>query len=728
MNNIQQVLDPSCKLIISESAISSAQAKYPLDSRQLFYYLTHISEHYEVLPIARDFVEQALTLSTEQSKVVIVKNFDIEVLQVKCEQLQRIDLTLTEPDDVKTLLEQFAPVMLTTPSWLQNISQTATSDDPIIVDLFAVYLRLVQSHSGDMFCDHNYKALLLSYDCDLPGVSTWAFAQQLDINNVMFEFGTLQLALGQLTRLYFPEIIGFTLACCQAIENADALVSLQLSSGQQSFGKLLTVQQQLAATQTPIIKQIIQRYLGVFAQQEPALWHRIQRGHWLYRHHLHLCLETLQKQLQTPDNPQQVLIKLLQRIAPKAAGHHGKIELNGKNLDAWFSQEPFASEKFLSSLLNSSYVDKDNPEQSQLLKLFDFSGPMFGVFNNRDKQTIKDWIAYSVGDNAAADIPTPQAKYEVLSVPKIAALPASVPINFTRLSNREFFYYLINADLYPEVYASARARVQSILTKTRWLSRMPFKQYQHQRFDDYVQNHYQTEMAAYKPFQAPPKLSRSTYEWGIEQLAPTILTDGCWLQGAGQLQYFSHYKIGEYLFSIYSDEVGAGDRQRNHPYIYQQLLQSLDIDLPLTHSQEFVRHSGFVASAFDIPVYLMAIGHFPSQFLPELLGVNLAIELSGLGRLYLSLADELDYWGIDPAIVNIHTSIDNVATGHTALATDAIQLYLDGILASQGIEVMNKHWRRIYTGYCSLRIASTRFKYSMVYKYLQKRLRYRLEK
>ena len=91
MNNIQQVLDPSCKLIISESAISSAQAKYPLDSRQLFYYLTHISEHYEVLPIARDFVEQALTLSTEQSKVVIVKNFDIEVLQVKCEQLQRID-------------------------------------------------------------------------------------------------------------------------------------------------------------------------------------------------------------------------------------------------------------------------------------------------------------------------------------------------------------------------------------------------------------------------------------------------------------------------------------------------------------------------------------------------------------------------------------------------------------------------------------------------------------
>lgn len=294
-------------------------------------------------------------------------------------------------------------------------------------------------------------------------------------------------------------------------------------------------------------------------------------------------------------------------------------------------------------------------------------------------------------------------------------------INFARLSNRQLYFYLVNADLYPEVFVTARDRVQRLLAKTRWLTRLPFKHYQHPLFDELVDNHYQQEMGAYNPFKAPPKLSRKTYVWGIEQLAPTVLTDGCWLQGASQLQFYSNRKVGAYLFSTYSDEVGAGKRDQSHPYIYRQLLQSLDIALPPTHSQEFVEHLGFIDSAFDLPNYLLAIGRFPGQFLPEILGLNLAIELSGLGKLYMTLADELDYWGIDPAIVNIHISIDNAVTGHTALATRAIQLYLDGILASQGTKGMNKHWRRIYTGYCSLRWASARFKYSLVLKYLQKR-------
>jgi hypothetical protein len=146
----------------------------------------------------------------------------------------------------------------------------------------------------------------------------------------------------------------------------------------------------------------------------------------------------------------------------------------------------------------------------------------------------------------------------------------------------------------------------------------------------------------------------------------------------------------------------------------------LDIILPPTHSREFVEHPGFIAGAFDLPVYLMSIGHFPGEFLPEMLGVNLAIELSGLGRVYMTLADELKYWGIDSSIVNIHISIDNAATGHTVLAKNAIQLHLDGVLANHGVKVMNKHWRRIYIGYCSLRWASMRFKYSLGLKYLQK--------
>jgi hypothetical protein len=98
----------------------------------------------------------------------------------------------------------------------------------------------------------------------------------------------------------------------------------------------------------------------------------------------------------------------------------------------------------------------------------------------------------------------------------------------------------------------------------------------------------------------------------------------------------------------------------------------------------------------------------------------MAIELSGLGRVYLRLAEELKFWGINPAIVNVHISIDNVASGHAALAKKAIRLYLDEILAACGEAEMQKQWRRIYTGYRSLQIAGSRFKVALVINYLLK--------
>jgi hypothetical protein len=153
------------------------------------------------------------------------------------------------------------------------------------------------------------------------------------------------------------------------------------------------------------------------------------------------------------------------------------------------------------------------------------------------------------------------------------------------------------------------------------------------------------------------------------------------------------------------------------------LLDSLHIDLPPIHDRAFCEHPGFIDSAFDIPVYLMAISKFPARFLPELLGLNMAIELSGLGRVYLRLAQELRYWGIDPKIVNVHLSIDNLASGHAALAKNAIQHYLDQIAASQGEDAKDAHWRRIYHGYCSLATAGRIFKMALVVFYLYKQFK-----
>lgn len=294
---------------------------------------------------------------------------------------------------------------------------------------------------------------------------------------------------------------------------------------------------------------------------------------------------------------------------------------------------------------------------------------------------------------------------------------------YDKLSTRELYYYLINADLFPDVLATAQNKAGKWLKLSTLFNPLPFKHYSHQQFDAYIENIYQTEAGAYQPLQGKPKISKAAYIWGIEQIAPMILIDGVWLQNSLSLHNASS-EISEILFSIYCDEIGNGQLQKNHCYIFQLLLDSLSISVPPVHSAEFIKHPEFIDSAFDLPVYMLALSCFSTKFLPELLGLNMAIELSGLGKDYMRLVEEWDYWGIDSTIADIHISIDNYATGHTLLAKKAIQLYMDDILNHTGdAKILDRHWRRIYTGYASLRFVGGRFKLGLPVYYLINKLR-----
>ena len=296
-------------------------------------------------------------------------------------------------------------------------------------------------------------------------------------------------------------------------------------------------------------------------------------------------------------------------------------------------------------------------------------------------------------------------------------------INYAELSRRELYYYLINVDLFPDVLKVASHNVKQWLALSGLFNPLPFKQYSHQQFDAFIDTLYQTEVERYQPLQGTPKISKAAYIWGIEQIAPMILIDGCWLQQSLMLKNVNA-DICDILFSIYCDEVGNGQLQKNHCTIFQQLLDTLSISVPPVHSAEFSKHSRFIDSAFDLPVYMLALSAHSAKFLPELLGLNMAIELSGLGKDYKRLVDEWNYWGIDSTIADIHISIDNYATGHTLLAKKAIQLYMDDILkCTADVDILNEQWRRIYTGYASLRFVGGRFKRSLPIYYLMAKLK-----
>jgi hypothetical protein len=719
----------------SFTAHLASSANRPADSRDLFYRLMHISEHYSVLA----FAFRLLTCHFQDIKQHYQSQFSKKYSGSNLSTL--LSNPVNKPDyviadaSIHACLKQFAPIILTVPAWLPQIAQTATNQAPIAIDLMAIYTKLTEGKRGIAEQRDIFYAHLLSAGQRIQPLHTQAFTQDNDIDDACFDFGAIQLLLGQFPRVFFPEILGFTCAFVASPSIATFFVKADGCSILDDAYPF-SMSDLNKAGLVDHLDAVIKQYLDEFDHLTDDLWQRIQCGFWLYQYHLGISAQRINGSFHTLFSPRQSVEKLLAELIPRAIGHHGNIRLGGKTIDEWFKATPFKSENFLATLLHSPYVDRTKPENSKLLKLFDFNGPMFGVLDDQGKATIKEWLLTELNPGL---MPTKKHKPAVQKLGlrsinedptqklKLFEFSNDIPtlstnkVNFAALSNRDLYYYLVNYDLFPDSLDAGKLKVNRLLAFAKTFNRLPFSTYTHGAFDAYIEKTYRGEVAAFKPLTKQPKLSKAAFIWGIEQFAPTILTDGSWLQGAYQLDFSTHHGIGEVLQKIYRDELGNGSIQQNHPHIYQQLLQSVGLNLPPVYSKEFTLHKGFIDTAFDIPIFFMALSKFSNAYLPELLGLNMAIELSGLGNVYLRLSQELKYWHINPAIVDVHTSIDNLATGHSALAKQAIKAYLDEVASSYGSYVMNAHWRRIYTGYCSLQTASKLFKYSLIVDYLFKK-------
>ncbi|MGH4020734.1 MAG: iron-containing redox enzyme family protein [Pseudonocardiaceae bacterium] len=412
--------------------------------------------------------------------------------------------------------------------------------------------------------------------------------------------------------------------------------------------------------------------------------------------------------LKAARDPGYEFAELLRMRAREGAVYHQDYTLgDGWPLAHWLQEARTEPAPLMAALATSRLVKPGRPDRSPLVNsLVGEGGRMFRVFTSEDLAVIRRWIAALPEDgHGAGEVPSPPAAPAYVpaldTAPETGIPPADV---------REAYHQLVNRTDTRALRHWARAYVYGWLARTRhdvegaefplprcwtpeglrpWLGDM------HDRHNEGFEH------------DTAPTPSRDALIDSTVQLAPLTLIDGSWIAGFSDYEHASS-EIGHSLFETYWDELGNGEERLNHPLIYREMLAEMAADPPPTASREFARWQRFRDVSFELPVYWLAIGRFPQTFMPEVLGLNLAMELSGVGGTYRRAHIALKAHGFSARFVDIHNTIDNVASGHSAWAADAVDTYLAGVLASQGSEALDTAWERVRIGYRSLNPSSAR--------------------
>jgi hypothetical protein len=602
---------------------------------------------------------------------------------------------------------QLAPFTAIDGCWLQHASSALNSHDEAASLLLRSYLRrtLVDgTPPGPAFIGALRRARL---EVSLP--ASQAFAANADVDSAMYELPVFALALSQFPTLLLPEILGFNLAC--ALRGHEPLLGALDAEGLDA--------RLLRALADPARHAALQEEAFAAIAAAGASWPRVVRGLRI-AHALFDRRDEALRRLSNADafSPAARMADLLRRKAPVAAGYHGRVEIAAHTLEQAFGGAASDPHALLAVLANSRYVVPGHPELSPLVTSASSPrGTMAGVFDAQEIATVSEWIR-SLGD-AHAVAPQAQARVDAVAPPAqaaaeaVARAAALVPVltadaekQYARLSVRELYHRLLHAETWVDALPYARRFAAWWLSRAatgvdRGEQAIPFAAYSHAAFDAWLQERHRAQVATYAPSADTPLPTREELVESCVQLCPMVLIDGAWLQRIGQVSTCGG-EVGRRLYKIYLDEVGGGDARENHPNLYRELMTAMEVELPAFGTPEFAHWPRFADASFRLPVFWLCLSLFPQHFLAETLGLTLAVEISGVGGTYRSTSDALRHHGFPSTFVDVHNTIDNIASGHTALAHEAIKAHLDEGLEQGGPDEVQRRWRRVWTGWLAI--------------------------
>jgi hypothetical protein len=407
------------------------------------------------------------------------------------------------------------------------------------------------------------------------------------------------------------------------------------------------------------------------------------------------------------------MARLLQRKASVASGYHARVPTGGGPLDERFAQAHRDPAGLLQWLAKSPHVVAGRPELSRLVTSFASPrGSMAGVLAPAEVGIVRDWIRQLPQGLVAPSIESDEGPEADLPIdpPGDAAVPVLPLRGFdgepeapADLPLRILYFRLLHLERHPELLPHAYRFAQLWLARSglgldKGEQPLPFSPFCHRAFADWLTARHAAQLRSHVEASAAPMPTREELIASCVQLCPMVYIDGAWLQRMGQVG-FRDSPVATRLQSIYLDEVGAGDARENHPNLYRELMAAMGVEMPPFGSQEFAHWPGFDDAAFRLPVMWLCLSQFPRQFMSELLGFNLAVELSGVGGSYRSSSDALRRYGYASTFVDVHNTIDNITSGHSALAFDAIRLHLDEAMDHGGPDEVQRRWKRVWTGW-----------------------------
>ncbi|MFF9486137.1 iron-containing redox enzyme family protein [Streptomyces sp. NPDC014676] len=664
-------------------------------------------------------------------------------------------------ETVRRVLRNCAPFALSAGAWLQWLSGPGNSETEPVLRTLTLYAADVGVGLPLADRGSDFRELLRRHGVaeELPGV---LLAGSESVDGFSFRLPALLLTMSRLPDTYRCQLLGADL-CLRHLGVLPPLAAAlrAMNAGDETYGTLdlgaartaggapgdelswAAVRAQLAAATGP--DALPARPVGagnrVVAGSGGVAGGLIEGFRWALGE-VRDWSERLRQETALSLHPDYGVWRLIHTRARQAAVYHSGFRLEGRPLSEWFDDVDAGPAPFLAALARSRLVRPGKPESSPLLgRLIGPKGPMFRIFTEEELALLRRWIrrlpepgsvlhpdapdTVGSGDTsgtvsrqaglhrAQADWPGRDGAARAAARAAVAA-PGPAPRGsgaarrpaLTPRAAREAYPLLLSRADSPGLRAFAHAYATRWLARSRYALNRPAKGALPERWDRenglrpwLARAHDQHAEGFDKERVTLP--SRAELIDSTLQLAPLIMIDGGWLQG------FTDYRLaasrtGHFLFRTYWDELGNGELELNHPRIYRALLRQMGIDLPPTASPEFIAWPQLRDEAFAMPVFWLSVSRFPEEFMPEILGLNLAMELSGVGGSYRDARVALRHHGFSTQFVDLHNTIDNVATGHSAWAADAIDSHLNELTARPGPGGEAEVWERVRVGQRSL--------------------------